>query len=83
MHEQCQKLTRHWIVLDDVAQAGFEKYINLGGNFVGIHAASDCLRNSTFYGEELGWALALLLSEWTTVNADALAQVPILITIQR
>jgi len=41
-------------VLDSDSQAAFEQYINAGGGFVGIHAASDCLRNSTFYGNELG-----------------------------
>ncbi|KAH8100133.1 trehalose utilization-domain-containing protein [Cristinia sonorae] len=41
-------------VLDDAAQTAFQNYINSGGNFVGIHAASDCLRNSTFFANELG-----------------------------
>ncbi|KAK7691036.1 hypothetical protein QCA50_006139 [Cerrena zonata] len=41
-------------VLDDAGQAAFQKYINDGGNFVGIHSASDCLRNSTFFEKELG-----------------------------
>ncbi|THH30984.1 hypothetical protein EUX98_g3225 [Antrodiella citrinella] len=41
-------------VLDDDAQTAFQNYLNSGGNFVGIHAASDCLRNSTTYGNELG-----------------------------
>ncbi|PPQ83462.1 hypothetical protein CVT25_007053 [Psilocybe cyanescens] len=41
-------------VLDDAGQAAFQNYLNLGGNFVGIHSASDTLQNSTFYVKELG-----------------------------
>ncbi|KAJ3744095.1 trehalose utilization-domain-containing protein [Lentinula detonsa] len=41
-------------VLDDSGKAAFQKYLNLGGNYIGIHAASDCLRNTTFYGNEVG-----------------------------
>ncbi|KAK7454474.1 hypothetical protein VKT23_011230 [Stygiomarasmius scandens] len=41
-------------VLDDAGKAAFQRYLNLGGNFVGIHSASDCLRNDSFYGNELG-----------------------------
>lgn len=41
-------------VLDDESEAALQTYVNAGGNFVGIHAASDCQRNSTFYGNELG-----------------------------
>ncbi|KAJ3716004.1 class I glutamine amidotransferase-like protein [Lentinula raphanica] len=41
-------------VLDDGGKTAFQNYLNLGGNFVGIHAASDCLRNTTFYGHEVG-----------------------------
>lgn len=41
-------------MLDDAGQAAFQKYINEGGNFVGIHSASDCLRNSTFFEKEVG-----------------------------
>ncbi|KAI0350012.1 class I glutamine amidotransferase-like protein [Trametes cingulata] len=43
-------------VLDDAGKAAFQKYLNLGGNFVGIHSASDCLRNTTFFQKELGAA---------------------------
>lgn len=42
------------LVLDDPGIAAFQNYVNLGGNFVGIHAASDCLRNNTFFQNELG-----------------------------
>ncbi|KAJ4480074.1 class I glutamine amidotransferase-like protein [Lentinula aciculospora] len=41
-------------VLDDPAKVAFQNYLNLGGNFIAIHAASDCLRNTTFYGHEVG-----------------------------
>ncbi|KAI0261512.1 class I glutamine amidotransferase-like protein [Gloeopeniophorella convolvens] len=41
-------------VLDDTGKAALQKYLDLGGNFVAIHAASDCLRNTTFYGKEVG-----------------------------
>ncbi|KAI0073876.1 class I glutamine amidotransferase-like protein [Panus rudis PR-1116 ss-1] len=41
-------------VLDDNSEAAFQKYINSGGNFVGIHSASDCQWNSTFFERELG-----------------------------
>jgi hypothetical protein len=47
-------ISRMHAVLDDVGKGAFQNYLNLGGNFVGIHAASDCLRNTTFYGKELG-----------------------------
>jgi len=41
-------------VLDDAGKLAFQNYLNKGGNFVAIHSASDCLRNTTFYGRELG-----------------------------
>ncbi|KAI0366292.1 class I glutamine amidotransferase-like protein [Pilatotrama ljubarskyi] len=43
-------------VLDDAGKAAFQKYLNLGGNFIGIHSASDCLRNTTFFQRDLGAA---------------------------
>lgn len=54
--QKCQPLTNGptTAVLDDDAQAAFQDYVDAGGNFVGIHSASDCLRNSTFYANELG-----------------------------
>jgi len=36
------------------SDAPFQKYINAGGNFVGVHSASDTLRNSTAYINTLG-----------------------------
>jgi len=41
-------------VLDDPGIAAFQRYLDHGGNFVGIHAASDSLTNVSFYGRELG-----------------------------
>ncbi|KAJ7116381.1 trehalose utilization-domain-containing protein [Mycena epipterygia] len=41
-------------VLDDSGKTAFQHYLNLGGNFVGVHSASDSLVNTTFYGHELG-----------------------------
>jgi len=41
-------------VLDQLGKAAFQRYLNLGGNFIGIHASSDSLRNTTFYGKETG-----------------------------
>ncbi|EIM81515.1 class I glutamine amidotransferase-like protein [Stereum hirsutum FP-91666 SS1] len=41
-------------VLDENGKAALQKYLDLGGNFVGIHSASDALRNTTFYGNEVG-----------------------------
>ncbi|KAF8907327.1 trehalose utilization-domain-containing protein [Gymnopilus junonius] len=41
-------------VLDSDGVASFQKYLNLGGNFLAIHSASDTLRNTTCYTKELG-----------------------------
>ncbi|KAG6909945.1 hypothetical protein DXG01_014214 [Tephrocybe rancida] len=41
-------------VLDDTGKAAFQTYLNLGGNFIGVHSASDTLVNTTFYGREIG-----------------------------
>jgi Trehalose utilisation len=41
-------------VLDVAGRAALQWYLVLGGNFVAIHPASDCLRNTTFYGREVG-----------------------------
>ncbi|KAJ6570190.1 ThuA-like domain-containing protein [Mycena vulgaris] len=41
-------------VLDDSGKAAFQNYLNLGGNFVGVHSSSDSLVNTTFFGNELG-----------------------------
>jgi len=41
-------------VLDPTGITSLQNYLNRGGNFVAIHAASDCLRNTSFYGNEVG-----------------------------
>ncbi|KAF7330314.1 Class I glutamine amidotransferase-like protein [Mycena venus] len=49
-------------VLDDSGKAAFQNYLNLGGNFVGVHSASDSLVNTTFFGKELGLSPLVLCS---------------------
>jgi type 1 glutamine amidotransferase len=41
-------------VLDANGKAAFQRYLNQGGGFIGVHAASAGLVNTTFYIEELG-----------------------------
>ena len=41
-------------VLDDAGKTALRKYLDLGGNFVAVHAASDALRNTTWFQEEVG-----------------------------
>ncbi|KAF8604684.1 class I glutamine amidotransferase-like protein [Ceratobasidium sp. AG-I] len=41
-------------VLDDSGKQAFQSYLNEGGNYIGIHAASACLYNTTFYQKEVG-----------------------------
>ncbi|CAE6413221.1 hypothetical protein ACGC1H_002957 [Rhizoctonia solani] len=41
-------------VLDDGGKQAFQNYLDKGGNFVGVHAASACLYNTTFYRNEVG-----------------------------
>ncbi|KDR78917.1 hypothetical protein GALMADRAFT_224169 [Galerina marginata CBS 339.88] len=41
-------------VLDSAGKTAFQNYLNHGGNFVGIHSASDTLVNTTCYTSELG-----------------------------
>ena len=41
-------------VLDASGTAAFQRYLDSGGNFIGIHAAADCLVNTSFYGREVG-----------------------------
>ena len=57
------------LVLDENGEAALQNYVNSGGNFVGIHAASDCQRNSSFFGKELG-ACSLCTSILATLNRD-------------
>ncbi len=41
-------------ILNSSQQAAFQQYLNKGGNFIGVHAASDCLHDVSFYGREVG-----------------------------
>ncbi|KAG9051077.1 hypothetical protein FS837_012585 [Tulasnella sp. UAMH 9824] len=41
-------------IINQEQQAAFQNYLNSGGNFVGIHSASDCLHDATFYQREIG-----------------------------
>lgn len=41
-------------VLDDTGKDALQNYLNLGGNFVGIHSATDCLNTTELYGKEIG-----------------------------
>jgi glucose/arabinose dehydrogenase/cytochrome c551/c552 len=41
-------------VLDHYQQADFERYIQAGGGYVGIHAAADCEYNWPWYGKLVG-----------------------------
>ena len=41
-------------LLTDAEWAAFQRYIRRGGGYAGIHAASDCCDESTWYGELLG-----------------------------
>lgn len=41
-------------VLDSAGKIAFQNYLNLGGNFIGIHSATDSLRNDSFYMREIG-----------------------------
>jgi cytochrome c len=41
-------------VLDDAQQTAFEKYVEGGGGYVGVHAASDCEYDWPWYGQMMG-----------------------------
>lgn len=41
-------------VLNEEQQSAFEKYIQAGGGFVGVHAATDCEYNWPWYGNLVG-----------------------------
>lgn len=41
-------------LLTDAEWAAFERYMESGGGYAGIHAASDCCNESEWYGELLG-----------------------------
>ncbi|KAH9945196.1 trehalose utilization-domain-containing protein [Epithele typhae] len=41
-------------VLDTSGKAALQTYLDKGGNFIGVHSASDALRNTTFFLHEVG-----------------------------
>ncbi|TFK98685.1 trehalose utilization-domain-containing protein [Pterulicium gracile] len=41
-------------VFNDQQKAAFQSWLNKGGNFVGIHSATDCLLKTDFYRREIG-----------------------------
>ncbi|KAI6122171.1 ThuA-like domain-containing protein [Pisolithus croceorrhizus] len=47
-------LNNSGVVLDDTGKAALQNYLNLGGNFVGIHCAADALCDTPFFGEQIG-----------------------------
>lgn len=46
-------LSTTWDVLDETQQTAFESYMESGGGYVGIHAATDTEYDWPWYGEEL------------------------------
>jgi hypothetical protein len=78
-------------VLDQDGKDALERYLQNGGNFVGIHSASDCLRDTSFYGAELGaWfdyhpeisnAVSLVIRHYILYNGfnSDLSTIPILV----
>ena len=42
------------VVLDAEGKSALQDYLNNGGNFVGIHSASDSLNTTAFFGREIG-----------------------------
>ncbi|KAH7925479.1 class I glutamine amidotransferase-like protein [Leucogyrophana mollusca] len=47
-------LNNSGIVLDDAGKAALQKYLNLGGNFIGVHCASDAMRDTPFFLKQIG-----------------------------
>ncbi|KAI5122526.1 hypothetical protein M0805_005253 [Coniferiporia weirii] len=41
-------------ILDDPGKAAFHSYLDKGGNFIAVHSASDSLRKTSWFGEEVG-----------------------------
>ncbi|CAE6389917.1 unnamed protein product [Rhizoctonia solani] len=41
-------------VLDESGKQAFQRYLNKGGNYVGVHGGGACLYNTTFYQREVG-----------------------------
>ncbi|KAI9570524.1 ThuA-like domain-containing protein [Boletus coccyginus] len=47
-------LNNSGIILDDTGKAALQTYLNLGGNFIGVHCASDALRDTPFFEKQIG-----------------------------
>jgi len=47
-------LNNSGIILDDTGKAALQKYLNLGGNTIGVHCVSDALRDTPFFGKQIG-----------------------------
>ncbi|CAE6491828.1 unnamed protein product [Rhizoctonia solani] len=41
-------------VLDEGGKQAFQRYLNKGGNYVGVHGAAACLYDTSFYVKEVG-----------------------------
>ncbi|PCH42554.1 class I glutamine amidotransferase-like protein [Wolfiporia cocos MD-104 SS10] len=41
-------------ILDEPGKAAFQRYLDSGGNFIGVHCASACLYNDEFFKKEVG-----------------------------
>ncbi|KAH7884676.1 ThuA-like domain-containing protein [Phlebopus sp. FC_14] len=47
-------LNNSGIILDEAGKIALQNYLNLGGNFIGVHCASDALRDTPFFGRQIG-----------------------------
>jgi hypothetical protein len=41
-------------VLTQDGKDAFQMYLDKGGNFIGVHSATDCLNTTEFFGKEIG-----------------------------
>ncbi|PBL03770.1 hypothetical protein ARMGADRAFT_1157831 [Armillaria gallica] len=57
LYDPCSRGNSQNTVLDDTGKTAFQKHLNSGGNFVGIHSASGTLNTTVFYGKGLGAGL--------------------------
>lgn len=48
------RLKVYILVLTQAGKDAFQDYLNKGGNFIGIHSATDCLNTTAFYEKEIG-----------------------------
>ena len=58
-------------MLDDGGKAALQKYLDLGGNFVAIHSASDALVNTTFFVNEVGECSGSNPCDWAYIHVGA------------